>query len=111
MTPTGSGCSAFLEKRARAQARIAEPSPARASAEAREAREAAAERKEVFERLEEGIASLRKGERKPQRAGRAVASHGSLRFRALAAREARERQQEGSAGRRPGQEHGKNGMS
>jgi len=98
----------FLEKRARAQARIAAPSPSRVSPEARGA---AAERKEAFARLEEGIASLREGKRKPQRTGRAVASHGTLRFRALAAREAREHQQETPAGTRPRQGAGKHGLS
>jgi DNA end-binding protein Ku len=96
----------FLEKRARAQART--PAPSRASPEDREA---TAERKEVFARLEESIAALRRGERRPQRTGRAVASHGSLRFRALAAREARERQQEGSSGGPPGQSSGEHELS
>ncbi|HEX8705551.1 MAG TPA: Ku protein [Myxococcaceae bacterium] len=101
----------FLEKRARAQARIAAPAPSRVSSETREERAAATERKEMFARLEEGIASLRRGERRPQRAGRAVASHGTLRFRALAAREARERQQEAPVGTRPKQGPGKHGLS
>ena len=98
----------FLEKRARAQARIAAPAPSRVSPEDRAA---AAERKEVFARLEESIASLHRGERRPQRTGKAVASHGSLRFRALAAREARERQQEASSGARPKQGTGKHEFS
>jgi DNA end-binding protein Ku len=98
----------FLEKRARAQSRIAAPAPSRVSPEEREA---AAERKEVFARLEEGIAALRRGERGPRRGARAVASHGTLRFRALAAREARERQQEGAAETRSTHGRGKHELS
>jgi len=98
----------FLERRARAQSRIAAQEPARGAAEEREASD---ERKEVFARLEEGIASLRGGARKPQRASKAATSHGSLRFRSLAAREARERQQEGPGGGRPRQGPGKHGVS
>jgi len=98
----------FLERRARAQSRTSAQAPGRVAAGEREASD---ERKEVFARLEEGIASLRGGERKPQRASRAAASHGSLRFRSLAAREARERQQEGPGGGRPRQGPGKHGVS
>ncbi len=98
----------FLERRARAQSRIAARAPERVTAEEREA---AAERKAVFAQLEEGIASLRGGERKPRRTSKAATSHGTLRFRALAAREARERQQEGPGGARPRQGPGKHGFS
>ena len=98
----------FLERRSRAQSRTSVQAPGRVAAGEREASD---ERKEVFARLEEGIASLRGGERKPQRASRAATSHGSLRFRSLAAREARERQQEGPGGGRPRQGPGKHGVS
>jgi DNA end-binding protein Ku len=144
----------FLERRARAQARIAAQEPPRVAAKPRKV---AAEQKEAFSRLdegiaalrrgehrppkgdafsrleegsgalrqrerkprqgdafarlEEGIAALRRGERGPQRGGRAAPGHGSLRFRALAAREARERQQEGSPAPRPRLGPGKHGLS
>lgn len=81
---------AFLERRARAQSRIATPEPPRAAQESPEALEG---RAEVFRRIEEGIAALRQGERTPHKAGRALPNQGSLRFRPLAAREARERRQ------------------
>jgi DNA end-binding protein Ku len=124
---------AFLERRARAQARIAAQEPPRAPSKSKP-REIAAGQKEVFARLEEGIATLRRGERKPrredafaqleegiaalrrgargpQRGGRVAAGHGSLRFRSLAAREARERPREGAAVPRPKQGPGKHELS
>lgn len=98
----------FLERRARAQSRISARTPARAASEERQV---SPERQEMFARLEQDIASLRGGERRAPRASKAAASHGALRFRALAAREARERQQEGPGGGRPRQGPGKHGAS
>ena len=98
----------FLERRARAQSRLSTRAPARVTPEEREG---AAERKEVFARLEAGIASLREGGRKPQRVSKAATSQGSLRFRALAARETREHQPESPAGGRPRPGPGKHGLS
>jgi DNA end-binding protein Ku len=91
---------AFLERRARAQSRIA---ALEAPSAATEGPAESPERTEALQRLEEGIAALRRGERKPQRGVRAAEAHGELRFRALAAREIRERQQKGSAVRQPKQ--------
>lgn len=77
---------AFLERRGRAQAKIAEPvasTPGRASP--------VSERLEAFRRIEEGIAALRQGGRGAARAERRSEERGSLRFRAQAAREVRSR--------------------
>jgi DNA end-binding protein Ku len=82
---------AFLERRARAQAKIAEQVPPTAPQEP----EAVAERMEAFRRIEEGIAALRRGGRGGARAERTPeAAEGSLRFRQQAAREVRSRQGE-----------------
>ncbi len=84
---------AFLQRRARAQSRAPSPEAARPAAESPEA---AARRWEPFRRIEEGIAALRRGERGLAASERALAERGELRFRPLAAREAREpRQEEG----------------
>ncbi|MDY7231956.1 Ku protein [Hyalangium rubrum] len=80
----------FLERRARAQSRIATPEPSREQEASPEELEG---RAEVFRRIEEGIAALRQGLPKPHQAGRALPSQGSLRFRPMAAKEARERRQ------------------
>jgi DNA end-binding protein Ku len=95
---------AFLERRARAQSRIAAPEPARAPAGERQE---STERTQALQRIEEGIAALRRGEHKPQRGGRAAATHGTLRFRALAAREARERKAGGPRGSQGPEKHGR----
>jgi DNA end-binding protein Ku len=98
----------FLERRARAQAKLREPEPARLAAEGAEA---TAGKLEAFRRIEEGIAALRRGERRPGREARRVTgSQGALRFRQQAAREAREREGEGmeaSAPRRDRDEPGR----
>jgi DNA end-binding protein Ku len=80
----------FLERRARAQAKLA-PEPAPAAAEEPRARSG---RMEAFRRLEEGIAALRRGERRPEREARrqSESDRGALRFRPQAARESRQRQ-------------------
>lgn len=81
---------AFLERRARAQAKIAEPvAPALTPAQA----SPVAERLEAFRRIEEGIAALRQGSRGAARAERRPEARGSLRFRAQAAREVRSREE------------------
>jgi len=81
----------FLERRARAQAKVSEPA---VPPPAPEQPEAVAERVEAFRRIEEGIAALRQGGRGPARAERRPSERGSLRFRPQAAREARSRQGE-----------------
>jgi DNA end-binding protein Ku len=77
---------AFLERRARAQAKIAEAEPSPATPQSPEA---AAAEAELFRRIEEGIAALRQRGRGPARAERRPPAQGSLRFRAQAARERR----------------------
>jgi DNA end-binding protein Ku len=79
---------AFLERRARAQAKLKEPE---APPPAPESAELAAAREEVFRRIEEDIDALRRGERGLSQEVRAPPAQGTLRFRQLAAREARER--------------------
>jgi DNA end-binding protein Ku len=92
---------AFLERRARAQAKVVEPvAPAPAPLDP----EAASERAEAFRRIEEGIAALRRGVREPEGMGPA---QGTLRFRPLAAREVRKRQGEGAETTRAPQGHDK----
>jgi DNA end-binding protein Ku len=93
----------FLERRARAQAKITEPV---VPPPAPEQPSAVAERLEVFRRIEEGIAALRRGGKGPARAERRPSERGSLRFRPQAAREARSRQEEGTEtpGASPGQD-------
>jgi len=89
----------FLERRARAQAKIAEPT---APARAPEPPSEVAERLEAFRRIEEGIAALRRSGRGPARAERRAVERGSLRFRAQAAREVRmPKGQEGQDGSEP----------
>lgn len=79
---------AFLERRGRAQAKIAEPVAPHASPEEQEAAEA---RAELFRRIEEGIAALRRGGRGAVRTERRPQTQGALRFRSQAARELRKR--------------------
>lgn len=76
----------FLERRARAQAKIAEAEPPLAPPQTPEA---AAAEAELFRRIEEGIAALRQRGRGAARAERRAPAQGSLRFRAQAARELR----------------------
>lgn len=76
----------FLERRARAQAKIAEPV---AQASSPVPPSPVAERLEAFRRIEEGIAALRQVSRGPTRAERQPPERGALRFRAQAAREVR----------------------
>lgn len=93
---------AFLDRRARAQAKIAEVVPPPA---APQEPGAVAERMEAFRRIEEGIAALRRSGRGPARAERTPAgpSQGSLRFRQQAAREVRSPQgEESQDSRTPG---------
>lgn len=78
---------AFLERRARAQAKIVEPPPPSEP----QAPEAVAERTAAFRRIEEGIAALRRGGRE------ALPAQGTLRFRQQAAREVRRRPEEEEA--------------
>ncbi|WP_224249002.1 non-homologous end joining protein Ku [Hyalangium gracile] len=84
---------AFLDRRARAQAKLVEPVPPAAPAPDAQA---TAERMEAFRRIEEGIAALRQGGRGGARAERRAASQGALRYRPQAAREVRSRQGEGA---------------
>jgi DNA end-binding protein Ku len=93
----------FLERRARAQAKIAEPVAPPAPPEPPEA---VAARLEAFRRIEEGIAALRRNARGPARAERRPSERGSLRVRSQAAREVRSRQGEGMepSGASPGQD-------
>lgn len=81
---------AFLERRARAQAKVSEPGPQP------RAPEQVAERVEAFRRIEEGIAALRRGGRGALSAERTPHTRGALRFRSQAAREARVRPGEAS---------------
>jgi DNA end-binding protein Ku len=77
---------AFLERRGRAQARIAEPvPPPSASLEP----PLSPERVEAFQRIEEGIAALRRGGREAVPEQRTLPAQGALRFRQQAARELR----------------------
>ncbi|HVG60863.1 MAG TPA: Ku protein [Hyalangium sp.] len=76
----------FLHRRARAQAKIAEPE---APPAAPKSPEVAAAHAELFRRIEEGIAALRQRGHGPTRAERRPADQGALRFRAQAAREVR----------------------
>jgi DNA end-binding protein Ku len=78
---------AFLERRGRAQAKIAERVEPPALPEEPRAAEA---RMEVFRRVEEGIAALRQGRPERGRSERALPARGALRFRQQEAREARE---------------------
>jgi DNA end-binding protein Ku len=78
---------AFLERRGRAQAKVAE-SAAPPPLQTPEAVQAEAE---LFRRIEEGIAALRQSGRGAARAERTSPSQGALRFRAQAAREGRKR--------------------
>ncbi|WP_224364309.1 non-homologous end joining protein Ku [Hyalangium versicolor] len=78
---------AFLERRARAQAKVVEPAAAPTPPQS----ESAPERMQAFRRIEEGIAALRReGHRGVQAEGTASAQ-GSLRFRQQAARTVRSR--------------------
>ncbi len=76
----------FLERRGRAQAKIAEASP---PPSAPQSSEEAAAQAELFRKIEEGIAALRQRGRGTVRSMRKPASQGALRFRAQAAREVR----------------------
>lgn len=85
---------AFLERRARAQAKIAEPV---LPPPAPRAPEVVAERLEAFRRIEEGIAALRRGGRSALPAEQVPPARGALRFRQQAAREVRVSPAEGEA--------------
>jgi DNA end-binding protein Ku len=76
---------AFLDRRGRAQAKIAEAEPPAAL----QTPEAAAAQAQLFRRIEEGIAALRQRGREMARAERRAPERGALRFRAQAAREFR----------------------
>jgi DNA end-binding protein Ku len=76
----------FLQRRARAQAKIAEPE---APPAAPQPPEVAAAHAELFRRIEEGIAALRQRGRGAARAERKSPAQGALRIRAQAAREVR----------------------
>src|SRR5512140_2185197 len=77
---------AFLERRARAQAKSVEPAQPPSEPQAPEA---VAERLEAFRRIEEGIAALRRGGRGAIPAEQIPPAQGALRFRQQAAREVR----------------------
>ncbi|MFL5348157.1 MAG: Ku protein [Hyalangium sp.] len=89
---------AFLERRGRAQAKIAEPEP---PPPAPQAPEVVAERLAVFRRIEEGIAALRRGGRGALPAEQVPPARGALRFRQQAAREVRAHAAEGEAAQTP----------
>jgi DNA end-binding protein Ku len=76
----------FLERRGRAQAKIAEASP---PPPAPQSAEEAAAQADLFRKIEEGIAALRQRGRGTVRSMRKPATQGALRFRAQAAREVR----------------------
>jgi DNA end-binding protein Ku len=78
----------FLQRRARAQAKIAEPEVPPAAPPPPEVAKAQAE---LFRRIEEGIAALRQRGRGAVRAERRAPAQGALRIRAQAAREVRTR--------------------
>ncbi|MBN1205754.1 MAG: Ku protein [Myxococcaceae bacterium] len=77
----------FLERRGRAQAKIAGPMAPPAPPEEPEA---AAARMELFRKIEEGIAALRRGRAGHGRAERALPVQGALRYRQQAAHEVRD---------------------
>jgi DNA end-binding protein Ku len=90
---------AFLERRGRAQGRIAEPvAPPPTPQQAEEI----AERLEAFRRIEERIDALRRGGREAMPTEGAPPAQGSLRFRQLAAREVRRPREEEMAEQPPG---------
>jgi DNA end-binding protein Ku len=79
---------AFLERRGRAQAKVAEPEPPPASPQTPEA---AAAEAALFRRIEEGSAALRQRGRGAPQVERRSPAQGALRVRAQAAREIRTR--------------------
>ncbi len=84
----------FLERRARAQAKIVEPALPPA---AQQEPEAVAQRMEAFRSIEEGIDALRRGGSGALPAEQQPPAQGALRFRQQAAREVRGRSREEEA--------------